>query len=168
MAVRTHLLLLLTLTLLLSGCGYSWQDYSSDEGKFSCRMPGKVKTESRSQALPLGGNITLHAHGVDLRNAAFMVAYADLPRSVPFDYKAAVDGMTQAWDGTVNYQKEVTVDGHKGVEFEAKIKKPKNGYAAGRIFVADGRLYEVIALGTNTKGDSKDVQEFMNSFKLKK
>jgi hypothetical protein len=44
--------------VLLSGCGYKWQDYESKEGNFRCKMPGKVKTESRSQM-----GLTLHAQG---------------------------------------------------------------------------------------------------------
>ena len=152
--------------VLLSGCGYKWQDYESKEGNFSCRMPGKVKEQSQTQSMP-GGTFTLHAHGVDLKNAAFMVGYADLPiKGQGFDYRACVNAMTSTWGGKVEYQKPVTVEGNTGVEFESKISKPADGWAAGRVFVHNNRVYQLIALGSKTRANSKEVQEFWNSFKL--
>jgi hypothetical protein len=139
-----------------------WQDYESKEGKFRCQMPGKVKTESRSQ---LG--ITLHAHAVDMKNSAYMIGYADLPGAVnAFDYTACVNAMVNTWRGKVLYQKNVKVEGSDGVEFEAKITSPADGWAAGRVFVKDGRMYQLLILGAKIRAESKDVQQFWNSFKL--
>jgi hypothetical protein len=106
---------------------------------------------------------------VDVKNAAFMVGYADLPgKSNTFDYTASVNAMTGTWKGKVEYQKPVKIEGVDGVEFESKITSPAAGWAAGRIFVKDGRLYQLLVLGAKIRAESKDVQEFWNSFKLLK
>jgi len=153
--------------VLLTGCGYKWQDYSCLEGRFTCRMPGKVKTETKSVYFP-GGTLTMEAHGVEVSNGAFMVAYVKLPsKKTPFDYSACVKAMVNTWQGEVIYSKRgPVVEGISGVEFEARIKWPKKGFAAGQVFIANKRVYMLLVMGSNFRADSKDVQEFWKSFKL--
>ena len=166
MAATLHCLPILALVFLQDD-PTKWQDYESRAGKFSSRMPGKVKTESRTQTLPSGDTFTLYAHGVDKGDCAFMIAYADLPiKGQGFDYTACVNAMTSTWAGKLLYQKNIKVMGNDGVEFESKISKPGTGWAAGRVFVHDGRVYQLIALGRNIRAQNKDVQLFWNSFKL--
>jgi hypothetical protein len=155
--------------LLLTGCGIQWQDYSCMEGSFTCRMPGKVKTETKTLNFP-GGTLTMDAHGVELPNGAFMVAFMKLPRTgMPFDYTACVKAMVRTWQGELIYSKRgPMLEGVSGVEYEARIKWPKEGFATGRVFVANSRVYMLMVLGSNFRADSKEVQEFWNSFKLMK
>ena len=155
--------------ILLAGCGYQWQDYSSMEGSFTCRMPGKVKTETKTMHFP-GGKLIMDAHGVELSNGAFMVAYMKMPRrNMPFDYSACVKAMVRTWQGEVIYSKRGPVlDDISGVEFEARIKWPKDGFATGRVFVANNRVYMLLVMGTNFRSDTPEVKEFWNSFKLLK
>ena len=165
MTARLRLLPLLAAVFLLTGCA-RWEDYSSKEGRYSVKFPGKVKTETRSLPTPLG-TLTMSAALTESKDDAFMVAYADLPRAA-FDYKAAVQGMVNTWSGKVLYEKPVTIDGHEGYEFEAEITKPAKGYAAGRLFLHGKRIYQVVALGSKTRADSSKVQKFWDSFKIEK
>jgi hypothetical protein len=170
MRLRLRLLLLPCALLLLGlcGCNPKWEDFESIEGNFRCRMPGTVKTETMSRSFP-GGTLTLKAAGVSRKDAAFMVGYADNP--IPgrdFDYAAAIKAMAQTWRGEVLYQHSVAVDGIRGMEFEAKISYPGDGWAAGRIFVHKKRIYQLLALGENVRAESKEVREFWESFQLLK
>jgi hypothetical protein len=151
--------------LCLGGCGYKWQDFKAPDGSYSCSLPGSPKSESRSQATP-AGVLTLTAQVVDVKNAAFLVGYFQLPPGGTFDYDAGINGVLRNAGGTLTYKKEVTVDGQKGYEFEATITKPRNGYLACRIFRHKDRLYELLVIGASTKASSKDVQKFWDSFKL--
>jgi hypothetical protein len=165
MAACFQCLPFLTLVLLADDPS-KWRVYESKEGKFSSKMPGTVKSQSQMQALPGGGSMTLYAHAVDMKDGAWMVAYADLPKGTAFNYTACVNAMTRTWDGKVLYQKPIKVAGNDGVEFEAKISKPADGWATGRVFVHKDRLYQLIVLGAKIRAKDKDVQQFWDSFKL--
>jgi hypothetical protein len=79
-----------------------------------------------------------------------------------------LQAVLRSHEGTLIYKRECTVEGHKGLEFEVKIKKPREGYAVDRMFLANNRLYQLIVIGANYRADSKEVKEFWDSFKLTK
>jgi hypothetical protein len=155
--------LLLLLPLACSGT-ITWTDYSSPEGKYSVLMPsGTPKDEVRTGA----NGLTIKAHGVEVRNGAYLAAYADLPALTTFDYGAAINAMAGTYQGKVLSQTDFTLDGFTGKTFEMEIAKPK-GFASGRILVANGRLYQIVVMGTNARASDADVQKFLGSFKLTK
>ena len=169
MLARLRLLPLLAAALLLSGCRLNWEEYTSKEGGYSVKFPGKVKTQT--QTVPTtAGPLTFHAAGTEGKDNAYMVMYANIPRGAKknFDYLAAIKAMVATWRGSLNYQRGVTVEGVSGMEFEANVTWPGKGRAACRIFVYKKKVYILGALGANIKADSDDVKEFYSSFKLAK
>jgi hypothetical protein len=154
-------------SLLVAGCGkINWKDFESTDGKFSIKMPGESKSQSQSMPLPGGGAATLKMHMVEMKNAAYGVGHADFPQGTPFDYAGAVQGMANSNGGTVTKENDWKFEGATGQEVEMKITKPRNGYCSARIIVLGNRLYEVIAIGTNTSLDNSDVKTFFDSFKI--
>ena len=169
MLARLRLLPLFAAALLLTGCRLHWEEYTSAEGGYSVKFPGKVKTQT--QTIPTtAGTMTFNAAGTSDSRSAFMVMYAKIPKGARknFDYMAAIKAMVATWKGSINYQRGVTVEGVSGMEFEAKVTWPGNGHAACRIFVHKGKVYMIGAMGENIRADSSDVKEFWNSFKLVK
>lgn len=164
---RRMLPLCVLVLLSVSGCGYKWQECKSADGNYSCLLPGSAKAQSRSQMSPVG-MLTFHVQAAEVKNAAFLVGYSDLPPVGAFDYDAGIAKALANVSGKLTYKKEVTVDGLKGYEFEATITKPRNGYLAERMFRHKNRLYQLLVIGANTKASSKDVQKFWDSFKLLK
>jgi hypothetical protein len=73
--------------------------------------------------------------------------------------------MAVQYDGKIMEDKEITVAGHKGHAFELLTRTPK-GYSAGRIFVANDRLYQLVVLGPDARASAPDVQKFLDSFQL--
>lgn len=151
----------------VSGCAMNWEDYDSPQGRFSCKMPGKVEKKETKVTLPGVGALTLHTHVTEGRNWAYGVNWFDIPRGKPFDLDMGIKGAAYMLRGDVKKRRPCTANGLKGVEFEIAITSPKNGYASGRLFVVKGRVYQIAAIGTGTELESNDVQEFFNSFKLK-
>jgi hypothetical protein len=152
------------LLCLAAGCGkLDFKEYTSAQGKYSVLMPGTPKKETRP-----AGPLTLHFEMVENRNDAWGVGYADLPPGTPFDYEGAVKGMANANGGTVNVNRDFTLDGVKGREVEISITKPVKGYTTARIIVVNNRLYEVLAVGTKQKLDDPEVKKFFESFKVNK
>lgn len=152
-----------TVCLMSSGCGgkINWKEFSDPAGKFSAEFPGEPKKEVRSQM-----GLTMTMHLVELRNGAYGVSVVDVPPGTPINYPGAIQGMAASNDGTVTKQNDWKFEGATGKEVEMTIKKPKTGYASARIIVLNNRMYQVLAIGTNTSLDNADVKKFFDSFKI--
>ena len=153
----------LALLAVTAGCQkpIEWQNYTSKEGNYSAQMPGTPKSQSQQEA-----GLTVHADTVELSNGAYAVSYTDLPKGAPFDLDGAVKGVVSGMKGELVQSKEITLEGKPGREFTFKI--PGKGAGAARLFVKDGRLYQLIVAGSNVDLSSDDVQKFFTSFKLEK
>jgi hypothetical protein len=64
-------------------------------------------------------------------------------------------------------EKTFTIAGATGREFEAETTQP-SGYVSGRVFIINGRFYELLAMGTHARLASAETQTFLKSFKLTK
>jgi hypothetical protein len=148
--------------LLAVGCGSSWKEFSSPEGKFTVSMPGTPKKQTQNQ-----GGLTTNAFAVEVKNGAYLVSYSDLPPGTPFDYSAGIRAMATKYQGKVLSETDFTLDGNKGKAYEMEINQPK-GFATGRIVVVNNRLYQTLAIGTNARASDPDVKKFLDSFKLTK
>ena len=156
-------LTLAVLLLPLSGCNkLSFKEFSSPEGKFSVLMPGNPDKKTQSVE-----GLTVVGYGVEVRNGAFAVFYADIPPGRPFNLSGGIKGAVAPYGGSVLSEKDYTFEGATGKEFEADAKNPK-GYLSGRMFVINNRWYQVVAMGGNARLSNSDVQTFLNSFKLLK
>jgi hypothetical protein len=126
----------------------------------SLLMPGKPKSETRDQK-----GLTLHNFVVEGRDTAYLASYAELPPG-GFDYAKGVQGVADAQGGKILTQSDFTVDGNTGKSYEIEISKPKAGFAAGRMVVIDGRLYQLLVVGSKIRATDPDVNKFFESFKL--
>jgi hypothetical protein len=151
------------LIALAVGCGHKgqeWKEVSSPDGGYRALMPGTPKDESRTQ-----GALTIKAQTVEVKDGAFLASYTDLPRGTPFNYDAGIQGMATKHQGRVLSTTDVSVGGKPGKAFELEITQPK-GFAAGRMAVVDGRLYQLLVIGANRRATDPDVQKFFDSFEL--
>jgi hypothetical protein len=165
MRVRIRFLPFVVLPFLV-GCA-KWKDYTSTEGNFTCKLPGKVKIETKTLSLPTG-TITVTSHLTRKGNQEFGVAVFDLPPGTPFNLDGGVEGAVRAVAGKVTSKKACTVDGIAGIEFECDATTPRTTQVVSRIFVHKGRAYQLVALGNKFRADTKQVQDFFDSFKLLK
>jgi|SRR5262245_35466405 len=160
--MRNLMLFATTVMLLpLAGCNrVEFQEFSSPEGKFSILMPGTPEKKTQTTM-----GMTVVMFGKDVRNGAYAVGYADIPRNVPTSLSGAVQGIARSHSGKILSEKDYMFEGTKGKEFEVEIPKPK-GFISGRVILIKNRLYQMFAMGTNARLSDPDVQKFIKSFKL--
>lgn len=150
-----------------------WKQYTSTEGRFTVLMPGTPKTERQTQNTQLGPiNIQAFAVARQQESVAYIVAYSDFPNN--FVQKANIqklldgarDGALRAAQGKLLSQRNISLNGYPGREFE--FVNPVGLITKNRMYLVNGRLYQVIVV---TKQDtqkylSRSIAGFLNSFKL--
>lgn len=150
----------------LMGCA-KWHDYTAPDGSFKCRLPGKVKEKSQSQATP-AGNITIHTFLASTGSKEFGVAYVEIPPGAPYSMDAGIAGSVRGVGGTLVSKKACMMEGVNGVEFECNATKPRTAQVVSRMFIVGNRAYQVMAIGPKFRAGDKEVQNFFDSFKLLK
>ncbi len=173
MSIETSkLLILLSIPLLLFGCGMVFEEkldeYTSDEGRFSVSMPGKPgkKTQSVSTGV---GSIEMHMVTVEKTTTAYMVVYSDYPveiikHSDPDDLlEAAKKGAMQNIDGKITQEELISYGDDPGIELSFSAEGGK-GKGQALIVLSGNRLYQVIAIGSNLLYPEKTIKKFLDSF----
>ena len=91
-------------------------------------------------------------------------------KSVRSMLQSAIDGgSTYANNVTTLTQKEITLNGHFGFEYETKLKAENNEYyySLSRIFYVNAEVYSAKILYKKNNYDKNSVNEFLSSFKIK-
>ncbi|MDB5313025.1 MAG: hypothetical protein JWO38_7227, partial [Gemmataceae bacterium] len=145
----------------LAGCGKKpFTEFVAKEGGFSVLMPGTPKEDRSSES---GMKLTLYV--TETWGAAYGAGYADLPPGNPGNLDGAVRGMADACNGRVISQQGQTVGTDGWLEFEIESGSPK-GFAAGRVLIVGGRVYEVYVIGRKTRLADPETRSFIDSFRL--
>lgn len=154
---------------LLTGCGggkAEWKEIHSKDGRFKVTLPSAAREDKYQAEKTPVGPLTFVVHLGEAGKDTYRVEYADLPPKVPYDeLKDFVQPITTRYEGKVTKEEGIEVAGHKGWAFEIDAQKPK-GHVAGRVFVVENRLYQLLAVGPEVSGSSADVKKFFDSFKL--
>jgi hypothetical protein len=146
----------------LAGCGsLEFQEFTPAEGGFTVLMPGKPE---RKESFILGTKFV--AYGLNVRNGGYAAGFGELRPGQPISLEGAIQNVTNQHQGKILSNKEFTLGGSTGKEFESEVTKPR-GYVSGRVIVVGNRFYQVLAVGTNARLSNPDVRKFLDSFKLK-
>jgi hypothetical protein len=161
------LILLATISFITSASGFrqseSWTKFSSDEGRFSILLPGKVTSDSETNEL-----FTTHSVTAETDWATYLVAYVDYKAALSPNREQILDG---ARDGLLTISKlvserKITLNGYPGRE----LKLTSDGGQAldlTRLFVVGNRIYKVSTVfAPANKYDSAEAEKFFSSFKL--
>lgn len=158
--------------LVLIGCQQAptWKEFESAQGGFAVLMPG-TPTEQRQTAKTASGSIDAHMFVVDHGDVAYMVAYSDYPntmiqeRTPKLILDGARDGAVANAKGRLLNESSVSMNGHPGREVHVEPVGGKVTITA-RIFLVGRRLYQVMVLMPKEKASSKDVNKFLDSFRI--
>jgi hypothetical protein len=145
-----------------------WQLYRSDEGRFSVMMPDEP-TKAR-QALRTDKAATTNVVALKVENGAFMVSYVD---SDTFD-----DDRTKI--DTILTNTVVGAASNAGAQSPRIASLIRNGFVGksvqfkgrdgtsyrGLVFLAGTRLYQVYASGEDAWVSGRDVDRFLDSFRM--
>jgi hypothetical protein len=164
----------LLLGLLLSaaaGCGApEFKEFRSDEGRFSVQLPGVPREETRETK-----NGKLHLYTVEFSHGVYSVQWIDLPDAKDesgdmLEQRLASerDAGVKAVDGKVIADKAIKLaDKFPGRDFTADVSVASTqGQLRGRLFLVDGRLFNVLAVGKKPFLESADTTKFFDSFGL--
>ena len=146
--------------------------FKSQEGNFSIELPGVPK----AQRVPVepdnekAAKQVQYVFGVD--NGAYLVSYQDNPNLEEADEKTRAEALKTAQDslgktfGKLLHEKRIQLlDKYPGREFEYQIPGDKGRYRS-RMYLVDGRLYQVIVVGTEAFAASPTADAMLNSFEL--
>lgn len=166
---KLAILVVVGAALAVGGCKRPMTDFTSAEFKFKAKFPGTPKTEDQTSA-----GIKIKMFAVETRNGMCGIAVSDAP--IPPDAPAATiqnaldgarDGAIKGVGGTSKSSAPVTLGGkYPGREFSATVTQPTSGLMRARVYLVGPRLYQVMAVGTESYVNSAEVNEFMNSFQL--
>ena len=147
--------------------------FTSDNGRYSVALPPaatSMKTEEKTKDSPLGKVFTTTLKA-QLGNASLQVLSFAFPKELfkpadtPKRLNSIRDKLVSSLRGKLLEEKEVKLDGHLGRDLRIQPEKPGLLFRA-RIYLVQGRTYQIISLGPKTRVDSREVDEFLESFKL--
>ncbi len=151
----------------------AWKPYSTKQGRFSVVMPGDTKVISTPVNLGSGDKSTMW--GVISAEAAtrtlYISAYMDLPASIDPKSQMAQDSLDQGIDGLIAGQgydvisrTRFALKGYPGQEIRYQLQNGHTGRC--RVFLVKARLYFLIVESEQDAPEQKNVDRFMQSFKL--
>lgn len=150
----------------------TWQDYKSDSGKFSVQVPSKPQEQSQEQTTDVG-TIKLNMLISEANDSGYFIGYADFPSKIrnPEDIQKglsdSVKGSVANINGEIKSEKEYLLGNVPCRDFESTGKvQSTDVLMKGRFCLAENRLYQLFALGSQANLSVTDVDRFINSFKI--
>ena len=144
-----------------------WQEFRCEDGRYRIRFPGRPKALERTENTSIG-DVTYTYQMVGEGAFGYSVVCVKYPKNVEKDagqnLKRARDGAVKGLDGELVADKEITLDGHPGLEFVIRMKS--GAWYRSRIFTVGTRLFQIIHVGTKQDARSRETDEFFDSFKL--
>jgi hypothetical protein len=151
------------LALLALACSpqLDWRELRSDEGRFVAMLPGRPAFDEHELAGRPGSLMRLwwaRAGG-----AVYGVGYVDPPRADANLVAATRDALVGNIAGHLTEERDVIQGAARGREFRAE---GPDALLAARLFVAGGRLYEVVVVGKKGALDAAGIDTFFSSFRM--
>lgn len=151
-----------------------WKVYTGPDGRFSVLMPGIPKRDTQSQKTYMGKiNLEIFIAQPPKQEVAYVVTYNDFPYSYgelanpQAVLNNARDLALKTTKSNLISQRDIrSPNGHPGKEIEyinsgGKVTK-------SRMYFAEGRLYQVMAITTRKQRHSlaKTINGYLNSFNV--
>jgi hypothetical protein len=143
-----------------------WAKFSPDGGNFSILMPGNPKVEVENKIGPFGpytSNLLSEAKG----GTTYLIGWTDYPTNVSLNVQGEInatrDNFLKSVNGKLIAEKEISLDGHPGLEFTAEMNS--KFYVISRIYVVGNRPYQILAV-TQKYSDQTNANRFLWSFRF--
>jgi hypothetical protein len=170
------LIVIVLVSLLLAACGGASatpQPFISKAGKFMVTFPG-LPTESIQNTPGELGDITTHLLSYSQGNKVYDVSYTDYPEEYTPSLDAekivknARDSAVEKLNGSVDSEKQFSVDNSSGLEFMITARDPENQPVTlkARMFMVGNLFYQVWAMAPKDQANEAEMNRFLDSFKL--
>lgn len=145
-----------------------WKEFSSKDGRFRVLMPGtpapaEVKFDSEY------GPASFHMNTVEGGESFYGAHYCDYTEAIKKVaakrvYDSSRDGAAENMQGKVVGEGDVKLGTHAGREI--RIEVDGRSLFRARVFLVGTRLYQVVFYGPKGAATSKEVDRYLDSFKL--
>lgn len=148
------------------------KEFAPKEGGFSVRVPGDMKETVKKVKAPDGKDEVQRMYTFSpAPTTVYLILERDmaaLANAKPATIQAALENSRKAAEeslkGKLLSEKKITLGKHPGLEFQ--VESAKLGVYRSRIYIADGRMYQVTVMGPKEVATSPTADEFLKSFKL--
>jgi hypothetical protein len=144
--------------------------YRTPSGGFQVRFPEGKAPEVEEKTIT-GGSAAVHLFKVQYGTSGYIVTYDDFAkgsaRAPQLILDGAREGVVETTGGTIDSEPPVTLDGHPGLDLA--VTATTSGITMRqrvRVFLVDGRLYQLIVVAPSWSGATVVEQEFFDSFRL--
>ena len=153
--------------------------YTSEAGRFSVSVAGKVSTDAKQIAYGANPEQTVSrttSKWDALPSGTYSVTYADYPEAFKGLAETLLDGARDGvkgpdgLGGTVQSEKPVEVPGPDDAKVAGRevVVKARKNWVRVRLVVVELRLYQVMVTGTEEGVNSDAAKHFLDSFRLTK
>jgi hypothetical protein len=160
-------LIVCTLSVLNAVSQVNWREYSYPDDGFSFAAPAAPVFEKSTTPTAVGP-IEQHTYSLQLGpNAAFMVSTGDFNEkgsvSVKDLLEGAKKGAAERSNGAISKERDVTLEGNAGIEFELANAA---FHSRVRCFFINKKLLTMMAVASTDKPIPAEADRFFDSFRL--
>lgn len=141
-----------------------WNTHAPEGGNFSVSMPGNPKVEMENKVGSFGP-YTSYLFSETKAGTVYVIGWTDYPPNVTLNIQGEInatrDNFLKKVDGTLISEKQMTLDGHPGLEFTATMGS--KFFVISRICILNNRPYQVLAV-TKMNRDQTNANKFLWSF----
>jgi len=138
-----------------------WITLAPEGAGFSVLFPGKA-----NETVDKKTSFTLHSFNLTVGRATYIASYSDyLPGKL--DPATALtanrDKFNKSLQATLISNREITIDGHTGIEFTSETPAAN---VKSQLFLIGNRMYQAVAFVFRDVDETRNVNRFFDSFKL--
>lgn len=138
-----------------------WITLAPEGAGFSVLFPGKA-----NETVDKKTSFTLHSFNLTVGRATYIASYSDyLPGKL--DPATALtanrDKFNKSLQATLISNREITIDGHTGIEFTSETPAAN---VRSQLFLIGNRMYQTVAFVFRDVDETRNVNRFFDSFKL--
>ena len=141
-----------------------WVKVAPVGGGFSVMMPAKPEEETKP-----GAGFNSHLFTVTTDKAIYLAAYGDYDPSVKLNVASELvtnrDNFLKTLDAKLIDSKEISMDGHTGLEFTGGSDQAS---FKSRVYLIGNRIHQIGVAVFKGKDDSANVDRFFGSFSFTK
>jgi hypothetical protein len=139
-----------------------WARFEPEGAGFSILMPGKpVETISKRNTF------TLHSFTVTMGRGTYVATYSDYEPEIKLDPNTALtnnrDKFNKSFQATLLSSREITVDGHTGLEFTSETSAVN---LKSQMFLIGNRILQTATMVFKDVDETRNVNRFFDSFQL--
>lgn len=140
-----------------------WAKFEPEGAGFSVLMPGKpVETIDKRTAY------TLHSFTVTMGKGTYVASYSDYAPEAKLNPNTALtsnrDKFNKSLKATLVSSREITLDGHTGLEFTSETPAAN---VKSQMFLIGNRMFQAVTFVFKDVDETRNVNRFFDSFKFK-